>query len=164
MLKAVLLCGIFIACTMCGSMMTASRKQRVKAMGDFLSAVRVLRLRMLNSTENVCALLSRSDFEAFRKIGGAGTDPEASYLRLREELTARGGALENLNMDDLKVADNLFAHLGKSDRQQQNLLLSEVISQLEDMQLQARQQLRESARMSTALGALVGIGVCVIVI
>lgn len=164
MLKAILLCGIFIACTLCGSMLTASRRQRVKTMGDLLSAVRVLRLRMLNSTESVYALLNRSDFEAFRKIGGAGMDPEANYLRLRDALTARGGALCSLGTDELKVLDNLFAHLGKSDRPQQNLLMNDVISQLEDMQLQARAQLRDNARMSTALGALVGIGVCVIVV
>ena len=162
MLKAILLCGIFIACTACGRMLTASRKQRVKTMGDLLSAVRVLRLRMLNSTANVSALLSKSDFEPFRKIGGAGGDPEASYLRMRDAFAARGGALECLSADDLKALDNLFAHLGKSDRKQQNLLLTDVIAHLEEVQLHARQQLRDSERMSTALGALVGIGVCVI--
>ena len=164
MLKAILLCGIFIACTACGRMLTASRQRRVKTMGDLLGAVRVLRLRMLNSTENVCALLGKSDFEAFRKIGGGGTDPEANYLRLRDGFTAHGGALDCLSADDVKALDNLFAHLGKSDRQQQSLLLSDVISHLEEVQLHARQQLRDSARMSTALGALVGIGICVIVV
>lgn len=127
-------------------------------------AVRVLRLRMLNSTENVCALLSRSDLQAFRGIGDAGANPEENWLRQRGALTARGGELDSLSAEDLKALDNLFAHLGKSDRQQQNLLLTDVIAQLEERQLQAKQQLRDSARMSTALGALIGIGVCVIVI
>ena len=72
--------------------------------------------------------------------------------------------MDCLSADDVKALDNLFAHLGKSDRQQQNLLLSDVISHLEEVQLHARQQLRDSARMSTALGALVGIGICVIVV
>ncbi len=164
MLKAILLCGIFIACTACGRMLTGSRKNRVNMMGEILGAIRVLRLRMLNSNENVCTLLCRSDLGAFRRIGAAGSDPGENWLRQRAELISRGGALDSLNTDDVKALDGLFVHLGKSDRRQQDLLLSDIIAQLEDTQLHARQQLRDSARMSTALGALIGIGICVIVV
>lgn len=129
--------------------------------------MRVLRLRMLNSVEPIGILLRKSDARLFRDLGNGlweGGGLEECWQRMRAALTRRGGMLSMLSDEELRVLDGFFQNLGKSGRQEQNQLFSAAIAELEERQVQARQHYLGSSKLCTALGALIGIGICILIV
>lgn len=125
----------------------------------------MLRLRMLNSMEPLGILLRKSDCELFRKLGNSlweGASLSESWLLMRENETRRGGLLLGLCNGDLHILDEFFLNLGKSGRDEQCELFSSIIARMEEAQQQARQGYADASRLYTALGTLVGIGICVL--
>ena len=134
-------------------------------LADILAGMRVLRLRMLNSMEPIGILLRKSECRLFSSIGNnlrEGCSLNRCWMEIRET-EAHRGKLSGLNHDELCLLDDFFQHLGTSGREEQNALFSGLIPQLEDAQVSAQKRYRESSRLYTALGALIGVGICILI-
>ena len=148
-------------------MLSGGRKRRQELLGELLAALRVLRLRMLNSMEPLGILLRKSDAALFRQLGNSlweGAGLAESWEKLRAEETKRGKAMDSLTEEDVRLLDGFFARLGGSGRDEQGELFSDVIARLEEAHARAKQAFSEASKTYTALGALVGIGICIIII
>ena len=122
---------------------------------------------MLNSLEPVGILLRKSDASLLRELGNRlweGESLEESWLRLRNEEVRRGRRLDSLTAADLKLLDDFFRQLGGCGREELNNLFSASIAALEEAHSGARQLLSEAAKTYTALGALVGVGICIMIV
>ena len=167
MLKIALLIVILLACTAVGRSLSGARRRRAETLGELLAAMRVLRLRMLNSLEPLGILLRKSDSGLFRRLGNdlrAGANLYDCWRERQERETCRGGALDSLETDDLILLDGFFRHLGGSGRDEQSELFAGVIAAMEDAQSHARRSYADASKVYTALGTLVGIGLCVLIV
>lgn len=147
--------------------MSNARRHRYELIGDLLTAMRVLRLRMLNSMEPLGILLRKSDSAIFRSLGNSlweGGGLGECWQAMRERETRRGGLLAALAGEDLRLLDDFFLNLGRSGRQEQSELFASVIARMEEYQDQARHGYADASRMYTALGTLIGIGICVLIV
>lgn len=140
------------------------RKRRCDRLAEILAALRVLRLRMLNSMEPVGILLRKSDCPLFRDMGnslweGGGLAETWQQLRANN----KSDALACLLPEDLQALDGFFQNLGKSGREEQSQLFASIIAEMEEMQLQARRHYLETGKLCTALGTLIGIAICVLI-
>ena len=167
MLKGALLIVILLACTAVGRSLSGARRRRAEVLGELLAAMRVLRLRMLNSMEPLGILLRKSDSPLFRQLGNqlrAGANLYDCWRERRGVETRRGGALDSLGTDDLAILDGFFRHLGGSGRDEQSELFAGVIAAMEEAQTHARRSYADASKVYTALGTLVGIGLCVLIV
>ena len=71
MLKGALLSVILLSCAGVGRVLSNARRRRVELLGELLAAMRVLRLRMLNSMEPLGILMRKSDSRLFRELGNS---------------------------------------------------------------------------------------------
>lgn len=129
--------------------------------------MRVLRLRMLNSMEPLGILLRKSDSTLFRNLGNSlweGGSLQECWFQLRDNETGRAGLLVGLTSEDLRILDEFFLHLGKSGRDEQCALFASVIAAMEEAQQHAKRGYMDASKLYTALGTLVGIGICVLMI
>lgn len=167
MIKALLLCMILFACAGAGRALSSGRRRRTELLNELLAALRVLRLRMLNSLEPVGILLRKSDAALLRDLGNRlweGESLEESWIALREKEIRRGGQLDSLSEGDQKLLDDFFRRLGGSGREELNDLFSATIAALEEAHAGARKLFAEASRTYTALGALIGVGICIIIV
>ena len=167
MLKGVLLVVILLACTAVGRSLSGARRRRAEALAELLAAMRVLRLRMLNSLEPLGILLRKSDSRLFRQLGNELRADANLYDCWRERCareTRRGGALDSLSSGDIVILDGFFKHLGGSGREEQSELFAGVIAEMEEAQTHARRSYADASKVYTALGTLVGIGLCVLIV
>ena len=167
MLKGVLLLLILLACTAVGRSLSGARRRRAEVLSELLAAMRGLRLRMLNSMEPLGILLRKSDSRLFHQLGNELRVGANLYDCWRERCvqeTRRGGALDSLASEDIVVLDGFFRHLGGSGREEQSELFSGVIAEMEEAQTHARRSYADASKVYTALGTLVGIGLCVLIV
>lgn len=167
MLKAILLSIILLCCTGAGRTMCGARRKRYELLGDILAAMRVLRLRMLNSLEPLGVLMRKSDAALFRELGNGlweGGSLKESWEHMRKEHTKRGSVLSVLSEEDMHILDEFFLHLGGSGRSEQNERFSAVIGSMEEAHKQAKNSYADASKMYTALGTLVGIAVCILIV
>lgn len=164
MIKGILLILIVTACTAAGRMLSNVRRRRSELLGELLGAVRVLRIRVLNSAEPVSALMRRSDLPMLRNLAevmGTGIPVEEAWERLKLKAS---GEMDSLDASDRLILDDFFSHLGKSGRDEQDELFSATIARLEDAQSQAKSRLADASRTFTALGALIGVAICILIV
>jgi len=167
MWKFLLLSMILISCTAVGRSLSGARKRRADMLADILAAMRVLRLRMLNSMEPVGVLLRKSELFLFRELGNGlweGSCLAECWEGMRAAFSRRGNPLDCLSVNDLDIMDVFFSNLGRSGREEQNQLFAACISQLEEAQTAAKNCFSDSVRLYTALGALIGVGICILLI
>ena len=167
MLKAGLLAIVLLACTAVGRSLSGARRRRADALGELLAAMRVLRLRMLNSMEPLGILLRKSDSHLFRELGNGlreGASLNDCWRELRERELLRGGALDSLEHEDLAILDGFFQRLGGSGRAEQGELFAGTVPAMEEAQAHARRSYADASKVYTALGTLVGIGLCVLIV
>lgn len=147
--------------------MSNQRKRRFDLLGEILAAMRVLRLRMLNSMEPLGILLRKSDCPLFRDLGNGlweGGGLAESWQKKRADDTRRGEALSVLEDGELRALDSFFQNLGKSGREEQSQLFAATIAELEEYQIQAKSRYMNTGRLYTALGTLIGIAICVLIV
>lgn len=167
MLKGIMLVAVCVGCALTGRILANAKKRRAEVIGETLAAVRVLRLRMLNSMEPISILLRKSDSALFRDLGNSlwvGSSLAECWAQEKQRATKKGGMLDSLSAEDLEILDALFDNLGKNGRDEQNELFSGVVAQLEEAQSGARRKQVEAARMYTALGALTGVMIAILLI
>lgn len=167
MAKFFLLLLILVSCTGVGRALSSARKRRADMLSDILAAMRVLRLRMLNSMEPVGVLLRKSDLFLFRELGNGlweGNCLAECWAGMKDAFSKRGHPLDCLTQEDLALLDCFFAGLGKSGRAEQNNLFASCIAQLEEAQLIARSYFTDGAKLYTVLGALTGVSICIMIV
>ena len=167
MVKGVLLCVILLSCAAIGRSMSNRRRRRHEFLSDILAAMRVLRLRMLNSMEPIGILLRKSDCKLFSSLGNSlweGAGLAEAWKDMRNASQKSDSGLECLKDVDLRLLDGFFAGLGKTGREEQNNLFATTIAELEEEQLLAKKTYREASRLFTSLGTLVGIGICILIV
>lgn len=150
-----------------GRAVSARRKRRSELLSELLAALRVLRLRMLNSAEPLGVLMRKSDSLLFRDLGNSlweGGGLEQCWQSKRSEYCRGNGLLAPLAEEELRILDGFFQQLGKSGKQEQNQLFSASIGELEEKQSSARRSYLETSKLYTALGTLVGIGICILIV
>ena len=167
MLKEILLAVIPIGCAGAGKILSNGKKRRAEIVGEILAALRVLRLRMLNSMEPLSVLLRKSDSLLFRELGNSlwvGSNLSECWALQKKLSMKKGGLLDSLTSEDMEILDILFEKLGKSGREEQGELFASVIERLEEVQISARKKQTEAARIYTALGALAGVTIAILII
>lgn len=145
-------------------MLSNVRRRRSELLSEVLGAVRVLRIRVLNSSEPISVLMRKSELPMFQNLAAetnAGVSPGEAWTRLKEKAQ---GELEALTESDRQILDDFFAHLGASGRNEQDELFSRVAAQLEAAQTQARNRFTDASKTFTALGALIGVGICILIV
>lgn len=155
-----------LSCAGIGRALSNARKKRVEVLGDILAAARVLRLRMLNSMEPIGILLRKSESQLFCDVGKnlhEGNTLKESWLDFRGN-SKRHVELSALTEGDLHILDVFFQGLGRSGRDEQDVLFSNVISELEEAEMQSKGKYADAAKLYTALGTLIGIGVCILIV
>ena len=167
MLKGALLSVILLSCAGVGRVLSNARRRRVELLGELLAAMRVLRLRMLNSLEPLGILMRKSDSRLFRELGNSLW--ESGGLRecwndMRKAQMRRGGMLDSLTGEDLGLLDCFFQNLGQSGREEQCALFATVIARMEEEQSAARRRYADASKVYTALGTLIGIAICVLIV
>ena len=148
-------------------MLSNGRKRRLELLAELLAGLRVLRLRMLNSMEPLGILLRKSDAALLCRLGNSlweGAGLAESWEKLRSEEIKRGRMLDSLTEADVRLLDGFFARLGGSGREEQNELFSDTIARMEEAHAGARRAFADASKTYTALGALVGVGVGIIVV
>ncbi len=167
MLKAVLLSVVLAACACGGRSLCCGKKRRAAMLADLLAGLRVLRLRMLNSVEPIGVLLRRSDAALLKQLGDSlreGASLKACWQELRLAQSRRGGMLDSLASDDIAIFDDLLRHLGQSGREEQSELLSTVIARMEEASAAAQKRFQDASKTYTALGALAGVALCILLV
>lgn len=167
MLKEIMLAVIPVGCAGAGKILSNTKKRRAEVISEILAAVRVLRLRMLNSMEPLSILLRKSDCLLFRELGNSlwvGSSLAECWALQKKHSAQKGGLLDSLTQEDMRVLDTLFENLGKSGRDEQGELFAGIINRLEEAQQSARKKQTEAARMYTALGALAGVMIAILLV
>ena len=164
MLKGILLVLITAACAATGRMFSNARRHRSELLGQLLGAVRVLRIRVLNSADPVSILMEKSELPLFRNIAEAMRDYgtlEEAWAEMKRNATRE---MEALTDSDRALLDEFLHGLGKSGRKEQDELFSMTIARLEEAQTQAKNRFSDASRTFTALGALIGAAICILIV
>ena len=167
MVKALLLVLVLLACAAAGRSLSNGRRRRSELLSELLAGMRVLRLRMLNSMEPLGILLRKSDAALLRDLGNRLWEGESlaeSWIAMRTEEIKRGRRLDCLTEHDMRILDGFFRKLGISGREEQSELFTASIAELEEAYSGARKLFAEASKTYTALGALIGVGICIIII
>ena len=131
-----------------------------------MTAMRVLRLRMLNSMEPLAILLRKSDAALFQLLGNKlfeGATLEDAWQELRNK-ARRSTLLADLNDDDMHILDAFFSELGKSGKEEQSELFAKILAEMEEVHRIAKNNYLSSSKLYTALGTLAGLAVCVLIV
>jgi len=166
MLKGILLSVILLACAAAGRSLSNARRRRSELLADILAGMRVLRLRMLNSMEPIGILLRKSDCRIFSSIGNSlreGCSLNECWQEMRETQRRRRGLLSGIAQEEMRLLDDFFRHLGTSGREEQNGLFCSLIPQFEAAQEAAQKRYMDASRLYTGLGALIGVGICILI-
>ena len=167
MLKGILLSVIMIACEGAGRVLSNGKKRRAEVLHELLAGMRVLRLRMLNSMEPVGILLRKSDAALFRELGNSLWEGESlaeCWEKKRAEETKRGRMLDSLTEEDMEILNGFFRNLGISGREEQGEMFTSVIARMEEAQSGAKRLFADASKTYTALGALLGVGICIVIV
>ncbi len=158
----VVLCG-----ALGGRALSDGAKRRAEALRYLTEATRRLRVHMTSMFEPVPVALEHAGCELFSTVAQAmegGVSAEAAWERVRDRATKRGGILDSLTDADREALDRMFAGLGQTGREEQDLLLSSVAEALEIQHRLAREKLKESDKLYGTLGLLIGLMLALIVI
>lgn len=157
---------ILIACAGISRALSNERKRRFEALGDLMAAMRVLRLRMLNSMEPLGVLMRKSDAPLFRLLGEnmrEGDSLEECWNQLRTK-ARKSAMIAYLNDEDIRILNRFFESLGKSGREEQSALFAAILGEMEEAHARAKNRFADAAKLYTALGTLVGLGICILIV
>lgn len=132
-----------------------------------IQGLHTLRAHMVRMLEPVSTALAATEVAVFVRVVQSITPGSAAgenWERVSAKERRRGGSLDALTHEDCRALDELFAHLGESGREQQDILLGETIAALRKNLEAAEADARESERLSLSLGLLVGLMLALIVI
>ena len=127
----------------------------------------MLRVRMMRMLEPVNLALSGAECLLLERVGaamGAGNSAGEVWQQVKARERKRGGMIDALQSEDLRILDSLFSRLGESGREQQEILLEGARAALDKNLSEAEQKARESERLYLSLGTMVGLILALVVI
>ena len=164
-----LLLGLCIAagCALCGHSLTGSARRRAQLLEELTRGLKLLKLHMTSMFEAVPHALSMSNSRLLEGIGaamGPGISAAEAWGAVLRKERRTGGLCDALLAEDIAVLDRLFAGLGESGRDAQELLLSEAAAALSESARSARERAEEAERLYTPLGLLAGLMLALVVV
>ncbi len=166
-IRIVLAACVVIGSVLVGKALTGAAHRRVETIRGIMEGLRALRVRMVSMFEPVQHALSDSECPILRQVGrrmGEGKSAGASWMSEKSRLCRAGGAADALTRADIQTLDRLFAHLGESGREAQDILLTESSEEMEHLLDEARKRAGEADRLYVALGLMVGLMLALIVV
>lgn len=158
----VVLCG-----ALCGRALADGARRRTETLRAMAEATRRLRVHMTSLFEPVQLALEHAGCPLYAAVAeamrGCGSADEA-WEKVRAKASRRGGAIDSLTDADRRALDALFAGLGQSGREEQDILLSGAAETLERLYSEARAKQRDADRLYGTLGLLIGLMLALIVI
>ena len=158
----VVLCGALF-----GKSLSDGARKRAQALGDIIEAVKRLRVRMTGMFEPVQSALQHADCPLFTAVAEGMKDGRSAadaWEGSRAKASRRGGPAEYLLEEDRLALAQLFAGLGQSGREEQDLLLGGALESLEALHSAAQVKAGEANRLYGTLGLLIGLMLALIVI
>ena len=154
-------------CFWMGKALCFAGHSRAKTLSELTQVLRRLQVRMLEEIMPLQDALSSMDSPLTRGVAAQMRPNEpldAAWKRAREALCRRGGMLDSLREEDLRVLDGLFENLGLSGRMDQRLLMEKVERELEELEKAARRANDEHGKLYGSLGALAGLALAVCIL
>ncbi len=165
MLRLIAAAVLSAACALAGRSMANACRRRAGTLRALIESVEKLRLSMLDKLLPLREALG-GGHPAMRRVaevmgpGGAS----AAWLRIKADLTARGGALDCLTAPDVAALDELFSGLGESGVREQRILLSGALEALEKLRQEAEKKAREESKLYSTLGFLAGLSLAILLL
>ena len=157
-MKLMLSGAVMLLCTMAGRTFAARNARRARLLAEFMDALQMLRVHMLDRLMPLSAALIRSQSPVLRDMGqdidSAGA--AAAWQKFKAREMKRGGRLDCLSQRDAQVLDELFGVLGGSGRSEQKQVIDAAIRELGILEAAARAESGEKSKLYTTLGALAG--------
>ena len=150
-----------------GKSMSDCVRRRAASLRAITDGLKRLRVRMTGMFEPVQTALLRADSPLFSMLSEAmadGMSAGEAWERALPKSRRRGGPLDSLSDSDQQALSSLFAGLGQSGREEQDLLVGAAIRELETHLEGAQAKAREADRLYTTLGLLIGLMLALIVI
>lgn len=163
MLRFVAAAALAASCAMAGRAVAGACVRRARTLAALIESVMRLRVDMLEKLLPLKAALG-GGHEAMRRVAEemAGGSASQGWLRARESLTRRGGALDCLTAPDLEALTALFEGLGESGAAQQRILLTNALEGLEALRREADKKAREESKLYSTLGFLTGLSLAIL--
>lgn len=166
-MRVVLAVVVVIGCALCGRAMAHSAERRYRLLLNTLDALRMLRVKIVETMEPLNEALLSSGSEIFA-ITARSLNQESSvsdaWLHACRTACARGGIADCLEQRDCDALNRLFEHLGGSGRSTQNTALLACIDELELLKEDAHTRASASGRLYTSIGILLGLALAVLLI
>jgi len=162
----ILLCAILVGlCAWAGRSAAMVQVRRARLLKTVLGEMEPLRLRMLSQRLPLKDALSGCVWEEMREMGKEmeQADAVSAWKNVCRKRVSRGEAMDCLEEEELKVLDGFFAGLGESGVRQQEALFENTKTELERILQAASKTCGEKTRLYTALGALAGAALVIMV-
>ena len=159
--------GLVLCCALCGKALADGARRRAAMLKAMANGARRLRIHMTGMFEPVQVALAHAECPLFaliaREMQGGGSARQA-WERVQGAASRRGGPIDCLTDEDKHALSTLFAGLGQSGRETQDLLLGSVIEAIENLHAGAQARAREADRLYATLGLLIGLMLALIVV
>ena len=139
-LRVMLSGAIIVCCAFAGRTIARVDMRRAKILAETMDSLQLLRIHMLEGMLPLNTALNKSAGYILRSVGEMMADMAAAeaWLELSSRQTSKGGALDCLTSDDCAVLDRFFFILGRSSRNEQQLLFDSAIKELGILENAAR--------------------------
>lgn len=163
---ALALC-VVLGGTLCGKAAADAVRRRYRTLAALADDLQTLRIHMTGMLQPVQCALEKAGSPLLQRVAEgmrSGTSAAGAWNAIRGEAARRGGAADALTEADFDALDALFAGLGQSGREEQEVLLSASLERLGQLRDSARKKTAEADRLYVSLGFLVGLMLALIVI
>ena len=153
--------------TLCGKAAADAVSRRYRTLAALADDLQTLRIHMTGMLQPVQSALEKAGSPILKRVAkgmGAGISAGEAWSAIREESARRGGMADALAEEDLHALDALFAGLGQTGREEQEVLLGASLERLKQLRDSARKKAVEADRLYVSLGFLVGLMLALIVI
>lgn len=166
-IRIVLSLCVVVFSALCGKTLADGVRRRADSLGALSEGLRRLRLHMTSMFEPVQNAMERADCPLLTLVAEGmreGLSAEAAWRKVEKRAARRGGAIDSLTEADRQILSRLFASLGQSGREEQDLLLAGTLEAVDAQRKAAQAKVGEADRLYASLGLLIGLMLALIVI
>ena len=160
------ICAV-VGSALCGRSLAGAARRRAALLASLEEGLKALRVCMTTMFEPLRDALSRSPCRLLALIGaemGGGTSAMQAWERVARQQRRSGGMIDALSDADIDLLNRLFAGLGLSGRDSQEVLLAGCVRAISEARQEAAAMAREVDRLYVSLGLLIGLMLALIVI
>lgn len=166
-LRLVLAMVIVVGSTLCGKSIAHAAERRYRLLFRLLDALRLLRVRIVQSCVPLDDALLSSGISLFSRIAGeldAADSVFDAWRSVKVRSCRRGGEGDCLATREIEALDRFFEQLGESGRAAQDEAIRACIAALELARDEAREQASSTGRLYTSIGFLTGLAIAVLIV